>query len=156
MIHMSSELTELYQEILLDHSRNPRNRREIPDPAAVAEGDNPLCGDAVTVYLSLDGERIADAAFVGRGCAISQASASLMTEAVAGKSAGEARGLAEQFRRMVTTAGAGDGAELGKLAIFRGVRDYPMRVKCATLPWHTLVAALDGSGESVTTEKEPS
>lgn len=146
-----TELTDLYQEVLLDHSRHPRNRREIPSPAAVAEGDNPLCGDAVTVFLALDGERIADAAFVGRGCAISQASASLMTEAVAGMDAAEARRLAERFRLLVTTESGGDGEDLGKLAIFRGVRDYPMRVKCATLAWHTLLSALAAANE-----KDPS
>jgi nitrogen fixation NifU-like protein len=146
-----TELADLYQEVLLDHSRHPRNRRELPAPAAVAEGDNPLCGDAVTVYVAFDGERIADAAFMGRGCAISQASASLMTEAVTGKDTAEARQLAERFRRLVTTESGGDGEDLGKLAIFRGVRDYPMRVKCATLAWHTLLSAIEAAKE-----KEPS
>lgn len=149
-----SELSELYQEVLLDHSRNPRNCRKIPTPQGVAEGDNPLCGDAVTVYLQLAEGQIRDVSFVGRGCAISQASASLMTEAVAGKSTDEVRQLAERFRRLVTVDSAGDGAELGKLTIFRGVRDFPMRVKCATLAWHTLLAALEGAQPGGSTEKE--
>lgn len=147
------ELTALYQEVLLDHSRNPRNCRVIVDTAATAEGDNPLCGDAVTVYLDLQEDRVADAAFVGRGCAISQASASLMTETVAGKTTAEVRALAERFRDLVTARSAGNGEELGKLAVFRGVREFPMRVKCATLAWHTLLAALDEAGER---QKEPS
>lgn len=145
-----NELAELYQEVLLDHSRHPRNCRPITDSVAFAEGDNPLCGDAVTVYLDLDGEVIADASFLGRGCAISQASASLMTEAVRGKTAAEARQLADRFRGLVTSEGTGE--ELGKLAIFRGVREFPMRVKCATLAWHTLLAALEAGNAA----KDPS
>jgi nitrogen fixation NifU-like protein len=149
-----SEISDLYQEIVLDHGRNPRNSRVMEDATLRSEGYNPLCGDRVTLYLKLEDGRIVDASIQGSGCAISTASASLMTQAVRGKSEGEARELAARFREMVMsdpTAPAHD-AGLGKLAALAGVREFPARVKCATLIWHTLLQALDRRGE--TTEKE--
>lgn len=137
-----SDLRDLYQEVILDHNRRPRNFGPLPAANHRAEGDNPLCGDKVTVFLDLADDRIRDVAFQGAGCAISTASASLMTEALKGKTVEEARRLFHVFQDLVTT-GAGEGSpELGKLAVFTGVREFPMRVKCATLAWHTLLAAL--------------
>jgi nitrogen fixation NifU-like protein len=149
-----NDLRELYQEVILDHGKNPRNFRTSGEATAVAHGNNPLCGDQLTVYLKLDTDGLVeDAAFVGRGCAISVASASMMTELVKGRTEAKARELFEAFHEMCT--GEGDGTavddELDKLKVLSGVRDYPTRVKCATLPWHTLVAALAGDGE-VSTE----
>jgi nitrogen fixation NifU-like protein len=140
-----SDLRELYQEVILDHNKSPHNFRELPDADCKAEGDNPLCGDVVTVYVALDGDRLREVAFQGAGCAISQASASMMTDAVKGKTLDEARALSRKFRDLLTDKGDGpvDPAELGKLAVFGGVKEFPMRVKCATLAWHTLAAALD-------------
>lgn len=139
-------LRDLYQDVLLDHNRRPRNRRPLPGATAVAEGNNPLCGDQVTVRLRLaDDGQITEATFEGSGCAISTASASLMTEAVTGMSTEQARQLFATFQQALTTPGANAGSDpesLGKLAALTGVRAYPMRVKCATLPWHTLAAAL--------------
>ena len=147
-----NELRDLYQEVILDHNRRPRNFRTLPAANRHAEGHNPLCGDRVTVYLEVADGRIRDLAFQGSGCAISTASASLMTEALKGRSLDEARQLFEGFHSFVTT-GAGEGSEeLGKLAVFSGVREFPMRVKCATLAWHTLMAALDAQDQPVTTE----
>ena len=138
-----SDLRDLYQEVILDHNRRPRNFGAPAEANRQAEGYNPLCGDKVTVFLEVEGDRIAAAGFQGAGCAISTASASLMTEALKGRSVEEARGLFQTFHDLVTT-GKGEGSpELGKLAVFTGVREYPMRVKCATLAWHTLLAALD-------------
>jgi nitrogen fixation protein NifU and related proteins len=140
-----SELTELYQDIILDHCKRPRNFGVMAGADHVAEGYNPLCGDKVKVYVALDGERLAGVGFEGSGCAISTASASLMTEALAGKSLPEARQLFEEVHRMLTgdPARAAEASEtLGKLAALGGVREYPVRVKCATLAWHTLQAAL--------------
>lgn len=151
---MSDDLRDLYQEIILDHGRNPRNFRHPPDCDRSAEGDNPLCGDRLTVYLKLDGEgAIEDIAFQGRGCAISMASASMMTEMVQGRSETAVRALFESFHRLVAGEGAveGDGEALDKLVALSGVRRFPMRVKCATLPWHAMTAAMDGAA-SVTTE----
>ena len=152
-----SDLRELYQEVILDHNKSPRNFRELPGADRRAHGDNPLCGDVVTVYVGLDDETLREVTFQGSGCAISQASASMMTDAVRGKSVGEARELAETFRSLLTEDGgpgaeAPDAAALGKLAVFTGVKEYPMRVKCATLPWHTLAAALEHKQEIVSTE----
>ncbi len=150
-----SDLRELYQEVILDHNKSPRNFRAIEHAGHHAHGDNPLCGDVVDVYAEVEGDRITDLAFQGSGCAISQASASLMTDVVKGRSVADARHLVERFRALLTEED-GDGAEpeeLGKLAVFAGVKDYPMRVKCATLAWHTLAAALDSAGENVTTEE---
>jgi nitrogen fixation NifU-like protein len=147
-----SDLRDLYQEVILDHSKRPRNFRVPEDRTAEAKGHNPLCGDRVTVYLKLVDGQVADVAFQGDGCAISKASASLMTEAVRGRSAAEARRLFALFHEVCTTGADVADEELDKLAVFAGVRDYPVRVKCATLPWHTLVAALDGAADPVKTE----
>ncbi len=149
---MSAALEDLYQQLIIDHSRRPRNFRVLEAPDRRLEGFNPLCGDRVTVYLKLEGDRIGDAAFQGSGCAISTAAASLMTESVRGKSLEEVERLFQAFHALVTGKGAGREAELGKLAAFAGVAAYPARVKCATLPWHALRAALAGNGQSVTTE----
>ena len=148
-----ADLRELYQDTILDHSKKPRNFREIPGASAKAVGHNPLCGDRVTVYLRLDAGNIADIAFVGQGCAISKASASLMTDAVKGKSKAEATRLFERFRKMVTgRPGDPIDASLGKLAVLSGVCEFPVRVKCASLPWHTLEAALEAKQETVSLE----
>ncbi len=152
---MMDELRELYQEVILDHNRSPRNYRHPDDATCHARGNNPLCGDQVTVYLRVGGQDIVeDAAFEGRGCAISVASASMMTDLLKGKTVAEAKALFERFHRMCTSDGAVavDGTELEKLQVLSGVRDYPMRVKCATLAWHAMQAALAGD-EEVTTEK---
>jgi len=149
-----ADLGDLYQEIILEHSKAPRNYRK---PAVVnreAEGYNPLCGDRCTVYLDVEDGAIKDIGFRGSGCAISRASASMMTQSVKGKSKAEAAELFEQFHRLVTgdqeTVAKAD--EMGKLAVFAGVSKFPARVKCATLAWHTLQSALEGKHESVTTE----
>jgi len=148
-----ADLRELYQDTILDHSKKPRNFREIPGASAKAVGHNPLCGDRVTVYLRLDAGNIADIAFIGQGCAISKASASLMTDAVKGKSKAEATRLFERFRKMVTgRPGDPIDASLGKLAVLSGVCEFPVRVKCASLPWHTLEAALEAKQETVSLE----
>lgn len=149
---MKAALEDLYQQLIIDHSRHPRNFRPLAHADRRCEGYNPLCGDRVTVYLQLEGDRIADAGFQGVGCAISTASASLMTEAVKGKSVGEAVRLFEAFRLLVTGKPAPADVELGKLAAFGGVAAYPVRVKCATLAWHTMRAALEGREEGVSTE----
>ena len=146
-----TDLRELYQQVILDHNRAPRNFRDVPDADRRAEGDNPLCGDRIRVSVRLEGDRIADIGFTGSGCAISQASASLMTSAVKGRSVAEAEVLFEAFHKMVT-GGDGDRSSLGKLVAFGGVREFPARVKCANLPWHTLHAALRGADEPVSTE----
>ena len=147
-----SELRDLYQEVILDHNRRPRNFGPLPEANRQAEGYNPLCGDKVTVFLDVEDGRIAGVSFQGSGCAISTASASLMTEALAGRTVAEARELFRDFHDLVTT-GAGEGSpDLGKLAVFGGVREFPMRVKCATLAWHTLLAALEAKDQPVSTE----
>jgi nitrogen fixation protein NifU and related proteins len=149
---MSTELDDLYQEVILDHNRRPRNFRAL-DAGRKAEGFNPLCGDRLTVYLRVDDGVIAEVAFHGSGCAISKASASLMTEAVKGKSVADAAQLLERFQQMVTSpppAAAVSG--LGKLEALAGVRRFPVRVKCATLAWHTLRAALESPDAVVSTE----
>jgi nitrogen fixation protein NifU and related proteins len=137
-----SELTDLYQEVILDHNRRPHNFRAIETPSAKQEGFNPLCGDRLTLYLALDGEVIKDVAFQGSGCAISKASASLMTDAVKGKTVAEARDLFEQFHAMITSNPETPPADLGKLSVFAGVREFPTRIKCASLAWHTMKAAV--------------
>lgn len=152
---MSSELRDLYQQVILDHNRKPRNFRKLPSASRGAEGYNPLCGDRVAVELALEGDVICDVAFQGSGCAISRASASLMTADLKGKTAAEAEATFARFRAMLTDGKAGDESvsrQLGKLAVFAGVREFPSRIKCATLPWHTLHAALAGQREPVTTE----
>jgi nitrogen fixation NifU-like protein len=146
-----SELGYLYQEVFLDHNRRPRNFRAIDD-ARRQEGYNPLCGDRLTLYVKLDGDRIADVAFQGSGCAISKASASLMTEALKGKTVAEARELFEKFHDMVTSSPDTAAPDLGKLSVLSGVREYPTRVKCASLAWHTLKAAVSGEDATVSTE----
>jgi len=148
------ELRELYQEVILDHSKRPRNFRALPE-ASKAEGFNPLCGDRATVFVDVQDGKVKDASFVGSGCSISTASASMMTEAVKGKSAAEAEALFERFHALITAPpdqAGGEHPELGKLAVFAGVCEFPVRVKCASLPWHTLKAALQGAGDTVSTE----
>jgi nitrogen fixation protein NifU and related proteins len=139
-----SDLSDLYQEVILDHNRRPRNYGVLPEPARRARGHNPLCGDRLTVSLRVEGEGICEIQFEGSGCAISKASASLMTEAVKGRTVAEALALFERFQALVTTPieRAVDHESIGKLAVFAGVREFPMRVKCATLAWHTLKSAL--------------
>jgi nitrogen fixation protein NifU and related proteins len=147
-----ADLRELYQEVILEHSKSPRNYRELPAASRTAEGYNPLCGDHFTLYLNLEDDAIRDITFQGSGCAISKASASMMTQSVKGKTAQEAEKLFESFHKLVTGHGNGNQAELGKLAVFSGVSEFPVRVKCATLAWHALRAALEGKGEAVSTE----
>jgi nitrogen fixation NifU-like protein len=146
-----SDLRELYQEVILDHNKRPRNFRVIENPSRTAKGHNPLCGDRLTLYVTLDGDRIADASFEGSGCAISKASASLMTEAIKGKTLGEADALFSKFHALVTAPGDAPASSegLGKLAVFAGVREYPARVKCASLAWHTLKSAVAGDEREV-------
>lgn len=145
-----TELNELYQEVILDHYKKPRNFGALPDATAAAHGDNPLCGDRLALHVRLAGDRIEDLRFKGSGCAISTASASLMTEAVKGKTIAEALAIFEKFHPMVTGQGPAD--DLGKLEVFSGVSEFPVRVKCATLAWHTLKAALEGRKDPVSTE----
>jgi nitrogen fixation NifU-like protein len=148
-----SELRELYQQVILDHNKNPRNFREMGSPTRKVEGYNPLCGDHYTVYVDIDGETVRDVSFTGSGCAISKASASVMSSTVKGKSREEAERLFDTFHRLVTgETGAVNAADLGRLAAFSGVSEFPARVKCAILPWHTLRSALAGEQESVSTE----
>jgi len=148
------DLRELYQATILDHNKSPRNFRELPSCNRTGEGNNPLCGDKLTVFVELDGDRVADVGFQGAGCAISTASASLMTEHVKGKTTGEVEETFERFHQLVTRnpGEASPAPELGKLAVFSGVCEYPVRVKCATLCWHTLRAALREDGARVKTE----
>jgi nitrogen fixation protein NifU and related proteins len=150
-----SELRDLYQEVILDHNRKPRNFRKLASPTQGAEGYNPLCGDRVTVELAVEGDVIRDIAFQGSGCAISKASASLMTADLKGKAVADAEAAFARFRAMLTESPAREetSAQLGKLAVFAGVREFPSRIKCATLPWHTLHAALAGKTEPVSTEE---
>ncbi len=147
-----SDLRELYQEVILDHNRSPRNFGRLEDPTLQADGHNPLCGDKLTVALNVADGVVTDIRFEGSGCAISKASASLMTEGIKGKTLDEARALFERFHQMVTDQAAPADASLGKLTVFAGVRDYPARVKCAILAWHTLLAAVDNSQEPASTE----
>ncbi len=148
-----SELSDLYQEVILEHNKNPRNFREIEGADRTADGNNPLCGDALRVYVKLDGDTVSDVAFKGSGCAISKASASIMTQVVKGRSKDEAEVIFDEFHRMVLGQLDEEAEEnhLGKLRIFAGVREFPARVKCASLSWHTLHAALRGE-EVVSTE----
>ena len=151
---MSEDLRDLYQEVILDHNKRPRNFVRPADTNAQADGFNPLCGDKVTVFLKVEGGVVRDLGFQGAGCAISTASASLMTEQLKGKTLPEVQALFEGFQRMVTSdVAAPPGAEgLGKLEVLAGVREFPMRIKCATLAWHTLKAALEDEREPVSTE----
>ncbi len=153
---MTFDLRELDQEVILDHAKQPRNFGHPPACNRQAKGHNPLCGDRLTVYLTIDNGVVTDAAFEGAGCAISMASASLMTEMVKNKTETEAHSLFKLFHALVAgdqAENAADGADLGKLEVFSGVREYPVRVKCATLPWHAFAAALKGKQENVTTEE---
>jgi len=149
-----SDLNELYQEVIVDHSMHPHNYHAMADATRQAEGYNPLCGDQVTIYLKLAGERIRDISFEGQGCAISKASASILTEVVKDKTPAEAEKLFETFHRLVTGVSQKplDEASLGKLAAFSGVSEFPTRVKCAVLAWHTLRSALEGKKDKVSTE----
>ncbi len=153
---MKQELRELYQEVILDHSKRPRNVGALDQANGVAEGVNPLCGDQAKVYVRVEDGVVKDVRFEGRGCSISTASASMMTEAVKGRTTEEAEALFERFHALITAApdqaAANLSPELGKLAAFSGVCEFPIRVKCASLPWHTLKRALAGDGEAVSTE----
>lgn len=150
---MTSDLRDLYQQVIVDHSKKPRNFRELGDANRTAEGYNPLCGDRIILYVRLDGDTIADVGFQGEGCAISRASASMMTAALKGKTRTEAEALFDTFHHLVTgEPGAPEDTEaLGKLKAFSGVSEFPIRIKCASLPWHTLRAALENK-ESVSVE----
>ena len=145
-------MRDLYQDMILSHNKSPRNKRAMDAPDRMQEGFNPLCGDRLTLFLKLDGERIADIAFTGHGCAIDTAAASMMTEAVKGKTLAEAEAMYEQFHHLVVRDAPVDAKALGKLAAFSGVGEFPARVKCATLPWHTLRAALKDEKRPVSTE----
>jgi len=151
-----SDLRDLYQEVILDHYKKPRNFHELSGGNRRSDGYNPLCGDRISVFLEMEGDRVKDAGFLGTGCAISTASASLMTESVKGKTREEAEALFEKFHELVAGSGeskAGAGApSLGKLEVFSGVREFPVRVKCASLAWHTLKSALEDTAETVSTE----
>ena len=151
---MNEELRELYQDVIIEHSKRPRNFHAMGDAAHRADGYNPLCGDVVTVYLDLDGDVLKDVSFQGHGCAISTASASVMTETLKGKTRAQAEQLFHTFHDLVTGKRGNDAdpAALGKLAVFAGVNEFPTRVKCATLCWHTARAALEGKEEPVSTE----
>lgn len=145
-----SDLRELYQQVIIDHSKKPRNFQKVEGANRTAEGHNPLCGDHITLYLQVQDDVIRKIGFEGSGCAISKASASMMTDSVKGRTRAEAESLFEKFHHLVTGEGGLD--DLGKLAAFSGVSEFPVRVKCATLAWHTLRAALEGKGEPVSTE----
>ena len=149
---MCDDVNDLYQQVILDHCKKPRNFHEMPQCSCSAQGHNPLCGDQLKLYLAMDGDTIQDASFTGQGCCISKASASLLTDAVKGKPKAEALKMAELVRELVTT-GKADG-DVGKLAVFAGVYKYPARVKCAILSWHALTAALKGDGQPVSTESD--
>jgi nitrogen fixation NifU-like protein len=147
-----SDVNDLYQETILDHNRNPRNCYAMDCANRTADGHNPLCGDIVKVYLRIEDGVIEEISFQGHGCAICTASTSLMTESVKGRAVDEVRSLFEEFHHMLTGVAEEQGVELGKLRVFEGVREYPVRVKCATLAWHTLNAAVADADEPVTTE----
>lgn len=149
---MSMDLRELYQEIIIDHNKNPRNHHAMENATAQAQGFNPLCGDKLMVYLKIENDVVTDVSFVGCGCAISQASASLMTEAIGGKTLTEAHDIFNRFHIMLTTDSEVSGWALDKLSVLAGVRAFPARVKCATLAWHTLEAALQKNAAMVSTE----
>jgi nitrogen fixation NifU-like protein len=147
-----ADLRDLYQELILEHSKHPRNYRVLDGPSHSVEGFNPLCGDHFTVYLQLDGEVIRDISFQGSGCAISKSSASVMTQALKGKTKEEAEVLFHRFHDLVTGKPSPDAEELGKLAAFSGVAEFPVRIKCATLAWHAVHTALEGKEASVSSE----
>ncbi|BCS35933.1 iron-sulfur cluster assembly scaffold protein [Luteitalea sp. TBR-22] len=145
------ELRDLYQEVILDHNKRPRNFGVL-EGGSQAAGHNPMCGDRVSVYVRMDGDRVAEARFTGNGCAISKASASMMTEAVTGRTLAEVQGMFTTFQEMVTGKAEADDEKVGKLVVLSGVSEYPSRVKCAMLAWHALVAAIEGASTTVTTE----
>jgi nitrogen fixation NifU-like protein len=147
-----ADLRDLYQELILEHSKNPRNYRELAGASHSVEGFNPLCGDHFTVYLNLEGDVITDISFQGTGCAISKSSASVMTQALKGKTRQQAEVLFNRFHNLVTGKPQEDAEDLGKLAAFSGVAEFPVRVKCATLAWHAVHAALEGTGALVSSE----
>ncbi len=150
-----SELRELYQEVILDHNKQPRNFRKMENSTSQAEGYNPLCGDQLMVFLQMNGDTISDISFLGSGCAISKASASMMTWSLKGKTKAQAEKTFEDFHSLITgQPQAAAKEDLGKLTVFSGVSEYPSRVKCASLAWHTMRSALERKGETVTTEKE--
>jgi nitrogen fixation protein NifU and related proteins len=148
---MFDDLNELYQQVILDHSRSPRNFQKLSSANRVAQGHNPLCGDQVTMYLEMEGDVVKDISFQGSGCAISKASASLLTSALKGKSKVEVKSLFDKVHEMIMS-GKVETEALGKLAVFAGVHKFPARVKCAILPWHAVVAAINGEAEPVSTE----
>jgi nitrogen fixation protein NifU and related proteins len=150
---MFDDLNDLYQQVILDHSKSPRNFHKMDGANRTAEGNNPLCGDQVTVYLKLEEDRIQDISFIGQGCAISKAAASMMTDFLKGKTVAEAQAVFDKFQQMVTT-GRKDAEELGKLAVFANVHKFPLRVKCAVLAWHAMSASLAGKAEPVSTEND--
>ena len=149
-----SDKRTLYDQVIVDHNKSPRNFREMDAPTTSAHGHNPLCGDHLIVYVRMEGERIADVSFTGGGCAISKASASIMTDALKGKTRQEAEALFVKFHHMLASdaTDAVPAEDLGKLEALRGVREYPVRVKCATLAWHALAAALNGEARTISTE----
>jgi nitrogen fixation NifU-like protein len=149
---MFDDLNDLYQQVILDHCKRPRNFHELPSPTCSAQGHNPLCGDQLKLFLVVEGDKVKDISFVGDGCCISKASASLMTESVKGKSKADVQTMFEQVHDLVTTGQV--KADVGKLAVFAGVHKFPARVKCAILAWHAVIAALKGEGQPVTTESE--
>ena len=149
---MFDDLTDLYQQLILDHSKSPRNFRVLPDANRTAQGTNPICGDNYTLYAKMDGDVVEEISFQGSGCAISKASASILTESLKGKTIADVRSLFDKVHDMILT-GNMDG-DLGKLAALAGVHKFPVRVKCAILPWHALMAAVEGKGETVSTETE--
>jgi nitrogen fixation NifU-like protein len=149
---MFDDINDLYQQVILDHCKNPRNFREMAQPTCSAQGHNPICGDQLKLFVMLDGEKISDISFVGSGCCISKAAGSLLTEFAKGKNKSDVEAMFGRFREMVTTGKVlGD---VGKLAVFAGVHKYPARVKCAILSWHAAMAAIKGDNKSVTTESE--
>lgn len=150
---MGDDLTELYQQMILDHSKSPRNFGKLDDANRTAQGHNPLCGDQVMISMKVDNDRVEDIRWQGAGCAISRASASLLTTEIKGKTAGDVKALFQKVRDMVTT-GRNGGQDLGKLAVFAGVHRFPARVKCAILPWHAAIAALEKGGATVSTESD--
>lgn len=149
---MSDDLNDLYQQVILDHCKHPRNFHELSQATCSAQGYNPLCGDQLKLFLQMDGEVVKDIGFVGSGCCISKASASILTTEVKGKTRSEVKALFDRVHTLVTT-GRSEG-DVGKLAVFAGVYKFPARVKCAILSWHALLAAVEGKGDTVTTEKE--
>lgn len=149
---MFDDLTDLYQQLILDHNKSPRNFRVLPDANRTAQGTNPICGDNYTLYAKMDGDVVKEISFQGTGCAISKASASILTESLKGRTMAEVKSLFDKVRDMVTTGNL-DG-DVGKLAALAGVHKFPARIKCAILPWHAAMAALEGKGETVSTETE--